>query len=188
MKKLKQEDCDISFDTREVEIALKLPSDTEFQCTLDLAGSIVPERSRFRLLTTKVEIKMEKAKTGVKWVALTSEGGDMDVDGLQTMVAAGSSSAPSYPTSNKKQIDWDQMDKEVSEELEGEKLEGDAALNKLFKDIYDRADEDTRRAMNKSMQTSGGTCLSTNWGEVKDKDYEKDVVAPKGMEWKKYPK
>ena len=33
------------------------------------------------------------------------------------------------------------MDKEVSEELEGEKLEGDAALNKLFKDIYDRADE-----------------------------------------------
>ena len=33
------------------------------------------------------------------------------------------------------------MDKEVSDELEGEKLEGDAALNKLFKDIYDRADE-----------------------------------------------
>ena len=122
--------------------------------------------------------------------------------------------------SNKKQIDWDQLDKEVSEELEGEKLEGDAALNKLFKDIYDRADEvsvphvtsdtamllhvkfghgnllsagwrplqDTRRAMNKSMQTSGGTCLSTNWGEVKDKDYEKEQVAPKGMEWKKYPK
>ena len=45
------------------------------------------------------------------------------------------------PRSNKKQIDWDQLDKEVSEELEGEKLEGDAALNKLFKDIYDRADE-----------------------------------------------
>ena len=93
----------------------------------------------------------------------------MDVDGLQTMVAAASSSAPSYPVSaranvvrlssvvrltlsrspansfrgfrsNKKQIDWDQLDKEVSEELEGEKLEGDAALNKLFKDIYDRAD------------------------------------------------
>jgi hypothetical protein len=72
---------------------------------------------------------MEKAKTGVKWVALTSEGqlfllrtsllqsrrphlalatlvmtlpapsgGDMDADGLQTMVAAASSSAPAYPT------------------------------------------------------------------------------------------
>jgi hypothetical protein len=42
--------------------------------------------------------------------------------------------------------------------------------------------------MNKSMQTSGGTCLSTNWGEVKEKDYEKEQVAPKGMEWKKYSK
>ena len=49
-------------------------------------------------------------------------------------------------------------------------------------------EEDTRRAMNKSMQTSGGTCLSTNWGEVKEKDYESEKTAPKGMEWKKYPK
>lgn len=27
--------------------------------------------------------------------------------------------------------------------------------------------------------------LSTNWGEVKAKDYEKERVAPDGMEWKK---
>lgn len=29
-----------------------------------------------------------------------------------------------------------------------------------------QADEDTRRAMVKSFQTSGGTVLSTNWDEV----------------------
>ena len=30
----------------------------------------------------------------------------------------------------------------------------------------------------------GGTVLSTNWDEVAKKDYEKERVAPDGMEWR----
>jgi suppressor of G2 allele of SKP1 len=82
--------------------------------------------------------------------------------------------------------DWNAIDRSISEQLDAEKPEGDEALNALFQQIYRNANEDTRRAMVKSMQTSGGTCLSTNWGEVEKTDYEKERQAPKGMEWKNY--
>jgi suppressor of G2 allele of SKP1 len=70
--------------------------------------------------------------------------------------------------------DWDAIERNIIEEEKKEKPEGDEAMNKLFKQIYADASEDTRRAMVKSFQTSGGTVLSTNWDEVKKKDYEKE--------------
>ena len=80
--------------------------------------------------------------------------------------------------------DWNAIERDIAMEEENEKPEGDAAVNKLFSDIYKNANDDTRRAMIKSFQTSGGTCLSTNWDEVSKTDYEKKRVAPKGSEWK----
>jgi hypothetical protein len=80
---------------------------------------------------------------------------------------------------------WDKIDQELKKDLEAEKPEGEAALNGLFKQIYERADSPTRRAMMKSYQTSGGTVLSTNWDEVASKDYEgaDRPTAPDGQQW-----
>jgi suppressor of G2 allele of SKP1 len=82
--------------------------------------------------------------------------------------------------------DWDKIETSLKEQEKNEIPEGDEALNKLFRDIYSKADENTRRAMTKSFQTSGGTVLSTNWDEVAKKDYEKERTAPKSMEWKNW--
>jgi len=49
----------------------------------------------------------------------------------------------------------------------------------FFQEIFRNADPEKRKAMMKSFQTSGGTVLSTDWGDVSKKDYEgKDRPSP----------
>lgn len=90
----------------------------------------------------------------------------------------------------KKRKDWGAIteniltsEKEKSTE-EDPNVGGDAALNGFFQKIFADADEDTKRAMMKSYQESGGTTLSTNWDEVKKSKVE--VKPPTGAEWKKW--
>lgn len=76
---------------------------------------------------------------------------------------AGGNTAPS-PYASKK--DWNSVEKQVIQEDEKDKPEGQDALHKLFQQIFANGDPETKRAMMKSYQTSGGTVLSTNWNEV----------------------
>lgn len=61
---------------------------------------------------------------------------------------------------------------------------GDSTLNSFFQKIFGDADDDTKRAMMKSYQESGGTTLSTNWDEVGKGTVE--VKPPAGAEWKQW--
>ena len=116
----------------------------------------------------------------VDWVSL--EDGNVVEDATHRSNELRESVPPGYPSSNPKARDWEALEREAQEDEEKEEPSGDAALNKLFQQIYKNADDDTKRAMMKSFQTSGGTVLSTNWSEVSKKNYEEEIEAPAGMQ------
>jgi len=98
-------------------------------------------------------------------------------------------SAPSS-TATTKRKNWEGITKNILS-CEKEKtteqdpnIGGDSAVNTFFQQIFANADDDTRRAMMKSFQESGGTTLSTNWEEVKQGRVE--GKAPEGSEFKKW--
>ena len=55
-----------------------------------------------------------------------------------------------YPSSSHYTHNWDKMVSEIKKEEAEEKPEGDAGLNKFFQQLYAGADEQVKRAMNKS--------------------------------------
>lgn len=177
-KDVQKDSCNVDFQERAVSLSFPLPGsdEEEYHLDLDLFDSVDPTLCKIEVSKMKIDISLAKKSTGAPWKALERQ----EEQELET------AEQPAYPTSNKAKKDWGQIDKAIDEDLKAEKPAGDEALNTLFKQIYDRADDETRRAMNKSFQTSGGTVLSTNWGEVARSDYEgKDrPSAPDGQEWR----
>ncbi|KAL1282360.1 hypothetical protein QQF64_001163, partial [Cirrhinus molitorella] len=121
-----------------------------------------------------IEIKMKKT-AAIQWEKLEGEGTLPTVKHFTPI--------DQYPSSSHYTRNWDKVVGEIKEEEKNEKLEGDAALNKLFQQIYSDGSDEVKRAMNKSFMESGGTVLSTNWMDVGKRKVE--VNPPDDVEWKK---
>jgi suppressor of G2 allele of SKP1 len=105
----------------------------------------------------------------------------------QNIISTGPNAKPVTPyTGSTSRKDWTALEQQAEKEEAENPGEGPNALHKLFQQIYQNGSDDVKKAMMKSYQTSAGTVLSTNWGEVQNKDYEKEITPPAGMEVKKW--
>ncbi|KFQ77185.1 Suppressor of G2 allele of SKP1, partial [Phoenicopterus ruber ruber] len=177
IKNVQKDDVSVQFSEKEMNASVRLPSGEDYNLKLVLLHSIVPEQSTFKVLSTKVEIKMKKPEA-VRWEKLEGQG---DSPKLKQFTP---DTQHLYPSSSHYTRNWDKLVVEIKEEEKNEKLEGDAALNKLFQQIYSDGSDEVKRAMNKSFMESGGTVLSTNWSDVGKRKVE--VNPPDDMEWKKF--
>jgi len=170
--------------------------------------SITPNKVELVLKKATPGIKWSKLE-GTEAPTSSSNGASTSSDPIRRAVLSPQAKAPAYPTSSKSgPKDWDALAQELSRrpkakasdadadvgagdddgnepEWEDDDLdvEGDPASG-FFKKLFRNADDDTKKAMMKSYQESGGTVLSTNWSEVSKKRVE--VSPPDGMEERKW--
>ena len=196
IKALKAEDVSVEFEADHLIVQVRNVNPAaygvdRYQLDLRLAHTVVPDKCSYKVMSTKLEVRLAKVD-GVRWSALEGSPAAAVAAApamataatVTTSSSGGGNRPPSYPSSRPGARNWDRIEKEIEEELSQDKPEGEAALNDLFQKIYRDADEDTRKAMNKSFQESGGTVLSTNWSDIKKEKTE--VKPPDGMEYKKW--
>ncbi|MCO5568787.1 hypothetical protein L7F22_022487 [Adiantum nelumboides] len=182
-KGLREEQVKVEIGVQSLKVVIDCPPNEPYIFQTRLNQKVMTEKCKYAILSTKVEIRLAKAES-LPWSTLGFNESQVAVQ-APVLAKPVVSSKLDYPSSSRKgNKDWDKLEAQMLKEEKDEKLEGDAALNKLFRDIYRNADEDTRRAMNKSFVESSGTVLSTNWKDVGKKYVEGS--APSGMEMKKW--
>ncbi|KAL4346951.1 hypothetical protein GQ457_17G024730 [Hibiscus cannabinus] len=181
-KGIPRECVKVDYGEQILSVTINAPGKDAYHFQPRLFGKIIPDKCRYDVLSTKIEIRLAKAEP-IHWTSLEYSR-EAAVPQRINVSSVTANQRPAYPSSKPKRVDWDKIEAQVKKEEKDEQLDGDAGLNKFFREIYQDADEDARRAMQKSFVESNGTVLSTNWKEVGVKKVEGSP--PDGMELKKW--
>jgi len=160
-KQVEKERSVVSFEAQKLLVSLALPEDQKYELDIGLMHSINTQLSSVSFSELKVEIELKKLQEGLTWKSLERKGADQ----LANFVPE-----PTFPATevqpqvSKKDVkNWDKI---LVDADDGGGLDEATGLQQLFQQIYSNADEDTKRAMNKSFVESGGKVLSTDWKDV----------------------
>ncbi|KMZ87287.1 SGS domain-containing protein [Plasmodium vivax Brazil I] len=168
-KGLRESDCLHYVEERRLSVMITMEADEMYLLEKRLFSKIIPHRTAVCVTPMKVEVTLEKLQPGVEWPQLEklAECEEDKVNGL----AKGRENLLN-PFSGKSTHEWDKLTKSIKEDEE------EGSIDTFFRKIYNEGDDDTKRAMIKSFQTSRGTVLSTNWKDVQHKNYEQDKPLP----------
>jgi tetratricopeptide (TPR) repeat protein len=183
VKNLPQDAVTVQCDGSVAHVCVNLPDGNVHERDFELLYDVEPANATLRINRFKAEVILKKSEPNRVWEALEKQA-NVPVIAAADVSTSSTGLPDAYAHHTKR--DWDKVEREVLDEESKEKPQGEAALWKLFQTIYKDADDDTRRAMIKSYQTSGGTVLSTNWNEVAKQDYEKDIKPPAGQEVRRF--
>lgn len=171
--------CAKVVDGRNLDVTIKLDDGREFQHAFENLFATISETLQINVPSMKVEIIAAKTARA-QWPALEIKGAPAAATPAPAPLAAFPKTQSDLKYPNSKGKDWNKVNLETDEE----KPEGEQALQKLFRDIYANATDETKKAMVKSFTESNGTVLSTNWSEIGKEKVKWEP--PEGMEAKKW--
>lgn len=123
LKNQKADDVNVNFTSDTLSVTVKLLSG-DYNLDLMLAHDIHPEKSSYKVLSSKIEIRLAKTQA-VRWSSLVRKDGA--TAGVEPKMVGPNqiSDMPRYPSSCTKAHDWDKLEKEIERMEKEEKPEGE---------------------------------------------------------------